>query len=132
MRVLRNPELNDPGNQVEWERLIQRKLHSALRTLVRLQLFFKIFNPAGSGIKTDVILERSKMHQVAVKVKGGHLVTDLFGCIRGSCVDHRTQFLQPALDILGHSGNIIINGRDFTHSNIHDHSYSPGLTGSGE
>jgi hypothetical protein len=47
-------------------------------------------------------------------------------------VDHRTQFLQLALNIFRKNSNIFINGRDFFHSTIHDHSYSYDLTVSDE
>ena len=107
--ILSHAEFNDAGNQVGRYGLIEGYLHGPFGCSIDRQLCFKAGNAAGCGKETDVILKSGEVNQIAVQVKGGHLVTDLLNGIRCGCVNDGTYLDQLLLNLCGKLGYILIN-----------------------
>src|SRR5947209_16273037 len=66
-RVLLYSQLDDPFDQVVWNRLIQGKLEIALRSSVACDGFLKRLVAGNRWIQSDVLLQRSKVEQHPVQ-----------------------------------------------------------------
>ena len=103
---------NDLRDQLQRKRLIKRKLNRSFRGLVLLQLIAKCVDTTSRGIKAYVVGKRGKMNQVAVEVKGWHLIADLFGRPWCGQTDRGPDLQQHALHIPGKALDVLIDGCD--------------------
>src|SRR5450759_3742392 len=71
-RVLFDPELDNPADQVCWQQLPKGELRRALPTFVGLELFLERLDPARDRIEPYVFRVSGEMHQMtSVQIKGG-------------------------------------------------------------
>ena len=56
-----------------------------------------------------MVSKSGEMGQVAFEIKGGHLVTDFFHCLRSGRVDGGSDFLKCFLCFSRERGNVLIN-----------------------
>jgi hypothetical protein len=109
-QIFLDPELDNRADQLVRYRFVERKLRRSFGRFVRRQLGLEFLSPAGRRVKTNVVLERSEMHQVAVQLECRHLVTDGFLGFRRGRFDRLSDFLQYLLDIGREAGDVIVNG----------------------
>ena len=77
----------DLGDQLQWQFFAVGQLYCAFAGLIRLQLNRKFFNCLRPGVKTDVVLCRGEMDDVAAFPERGHTPRYTFFRIRDRPAD---------------------------------------------
>ncbi len=131
-QVFPHPELHDAADEVQGQRLVDGEADGTLGTCVAGQFPGELFDTRRSRIKPNVMLIGSKVNQVAVQVKGGHLVADLLGRLGRGLLDGLPQFLQNYLHLQREGGNILINSVEMETTCFHETSGKVRLAQSNE
>ena len=115
-----HPELHNLGDQSQRQHLIQRKLHRPLGAFVPRQLVLKSHNPRRARVKTNMLFEPRKMHQIAVQPESRYLVADSLS--RAGCrfLDGLAQLLEQGFDFRRESGYLSVYGIEGLVDFFHD------------
>ena len=107
--VLFNSQLHDSLDEIQRDRLRQRKLKVAFRSRVSSQRLFKYGVPGDGWVHADVFFPCRKVEQNTVLSKGRHLVADDFLGTRGGAADGRANVGQNYLNFRRELLDVLIN-----------------------
>lgn len=97
--VVLNAELDDVGDELFGQWLVERKLNGTLAGFVPLELVSEGRNARSGWKETNVGLEEPKIYEHTVLPVGGHAVADFFGGFGCCLFDDGPDLAQLFLDL---------------------------------